>query len=291
MTVAAWVLLGAAVCFGQPCADPANIYSFTFGGKSYEVVKEKKTWALASACAVERGGYLAEINSLDEQLAVYDAIVNGAGVPANYVSVPDGGGVAYVWIGATDQAAEGTWLWDGNGDGAGINFWEGQGTAGAGNGHAVGSNYFNWGGTSTGTPKEPDDYAANQDGAAIGLAGWPSGSGSLGIAGEWNDIRLTNQLYFVIEKDGPTGMTDPPAGNSLRIFPNPVRDQLTIESDAAIHTVKVTDLSGALMKTIEPAGKTSFALSVAGLRPGSYIVILRLGDGTLISRKVTVIPA
>ena len=90
-----------------------------------------------------------------------------------------GGGIAYVWIGATDQQTEGTWLWDGNNDNTGGNFWIGQGTNGSGNGAAVGGAFFYWGGTSTGTPNEPDDYANAQDHAAIGLAGWPSGTNLL----------------------------------------------------------------------------------------------------------------
>jgi hypothetical protein len=39
-------------------ADTSNVYEFSFNGKSYEVVKEMKTWNSAVACAVEKGGYL-----------------------------------------------------------------------------------------------------------------------------------------------------------------------------------------------------------------------------------------
>jgi len=196
MAAGAWISAGA-----QPCASPANIYGFSYDGKNYEVVKEMKTWVNAAACAVERGGYLVHINDQAEQDAIYDAIVNGAAVPPSYTVVPDGGGVAYVWIGATDKQVEVAWLWDGDNNGSGDNFWNGQGTAGTGGGSAVGGAFFNWGGTSTGIPNEPDDFNANQDAAAIALAGWPSGTTMLGIAGEWNDISITNSIYFVIEID------------------------------------------------------------------------------------------
>ncbi len=46
------------------CADTTNIYKFTFNGKNYEVVKELKSWTVAAACAVERGGYLVQIGNL-----------------------------------------------------------------------------------------------------------------------------------------------------------------------------------------------------------------------------------
>ena len=60
------------------CASPANIYTFTYSGHTYEIVKEFKTWVNAAACAVSRGGYLAEINSQAEQDTIFDAIINKA---------------------------------------------------------------------------------------------------------------------------------------------------------------------------------------------------------------------
>jgi hypothetical protein len=184
------------------CVSDENAYVFNFDGKKYEVISELKNWAEAAACAVERGGILAEISSKAEQDTIYSAIVNGAGIPADYTVVTDGGGIAYVWIGATDHHSEGTWIWDGNGDSIGTGFWNGQGAAGAGDGTPVDEMFNNWGGSGTGTPNEPDDYGAGQDGAAIALAKWPAGVAfTLGVASEWNDISSANELYFVIEYD------------------------------------------------------------------------------------------
>lgn len=185
--------------FGQQCAS--NVYTFNYNNKTYKIVKEQKNWANAASCAVSLGGYLVEINDQSEQDSVYAAI-SAAGIATNYTTVNDGGGIAYVWIGASDQNSEGTWIWDGNGDNVGTNFWNGQGANGANNGTVVGGLFNNWGGKSTGTSKEPDDFNNNQDGAAIGLTGWPSfNPGLLGNASEWNDISSANQLYFIVEYD------------------------------------------------------------------------------------------
>ena len=197
-----FVTAGSEIPIHAQCADEGDVYSFNFNGHFYEVIRSLKTWANAASCAVERGGSLAEINTQAEQDTIYMSIIHGAAIAADYTTVTDGGGIAYVWIGASDLHTEGTWLWDGDGDNSGINFWNGQGTAGLGDGAPVDQLYNNWGGSSSGDPNEPDDYGAGQDGAAIGLAKWPAGADfTLGIASEWNDISSDNTLYFVVEYD------------------------------------------------------------------------------------------
>lgn len=230
------------------CVDSKSIYTFTYNGTTYEVVKETKTWADASACAVERNGYLVEINDLNEQNAIYNAIIGEAGISPTYTSIANGGGIAYVWIGATDQQTEGAWLWDGNNDNSGFNFWTGEGDNKANNGSAIGGAYFNWGGTNTGTPHEPDNYGSGQDNAAIALAGWPSGTTMLGIAGEWNDIIGTSQLYFIIEKNNSTSIqdNDPDLDGDLIIYPNPTNG--TINVTIEYEFIEILDADGKLLK-------------------------------------------
>ena len=145
---------------------------------------------------------MVHIDNQNEQDSVYDAIINGAGISTTYTSVFDGGGIAYVWIGATDKSAEGTWIWDGDNDSIGTNFWNGQGNAGSGGGSAVGGMYQNWGDDLFGDPYEPDDFLSSQDGAAIALDNWP-----YGIAGEWNDINISNTLYYIIGYDSSGAAT------------------------------------------------------------------------------------
>ena len=58
-------LLLSFVAKSQCIADSAaNVVAFTYEGKVYEIVKETKNWADAAACALERGGTLAEIDSI-----------------------------------------------------------------------------------------------------------------------------------------------------------------------------------------------------------------------------------
>jgi len=256
------------------CAQLTNIYSFTYNGKQYEVVKEMKTWEDAANCAVERGGYLVEINDQNEQNAVYNGILS-AGVSPTYTSIANGGGIAYVWIGAADQANEGTWLWDGNNDNTGLHFWTGQGSNGTGNGSAVGSYYNNWGGSSTVTPKEPDNFGAGQHHAAIGLAGWPSGTTMLGIAGEWNDIIGSSLLYFVIELNSGTGINDINNQNGIKAFPNPCNEILFVEynNTKSECDYEIYDMSGRLMAYDKLNANQE--INILGLNTGMYYLKIK----------------
>jgi hypothetical protein len=108
-------------------------------------------------------------------------------------SSPDGGGAAYVWIGANDISTEGTWVWVDDG----TQFWRGNNF-----GSRVDGRFNNW---SQGN--EPDDFgpAREQDAAGIALTEFPLGSSSWGFQSEWNDVDINNNLYYVVEFD--TGNT------------------------------------------------------------------------------------
>jgi hypothetical protein len=199
------------------CATEANTFSFTYNGHDYEIVKENKTWVDAAACAVERGGYLARIDDLNEQNTVYDNVKNNAGVDVGDTVAPDGGGASYVWIGGNDIATEGVWIWDGNNDGVGDQFWQGTNC-----GNPVGGLYSNWG-------NEPDDWNG-QDGLGLALTEWPLGSGSLGSASQWNDVDDTNALYYVIEYDTGSATSSFSFNERIKIYPNPATDDLYINN-------------------------------------------------------------
>lgn len=163
------------------CANNANIYTFVYNGQSYEVVKENQTWINASACAVARGGILAEIDDAAEQNAIYTELSTNAGISVNNTVAPDGGGGSYIWIGGNDLAIEGNWVWDGDNNSVSTQFWSGTAS-----GNPVGGLYNNWG-------NEPDDFSG-QDALGLSLNGWP-----LGVASQWNDVDHTNSLYYIIE--------------------------------------------------------------------------------------------
>jgi hypothetical protein len=263
------------------CADTSNIVAFTYKNKTYELVKELKTWVAAAACAKDRGGYLVEINDLGEQQAIYNGLSNGGAIPTHYVCVPDGGGIGYVWIGATDQDNEGSWKWDGDNDGSGTFFWLGEGNAGAGGGAAIDGAFSYWGGTGSGAVNEPDNYNNNQDYGAIALTGWPNGTISLGSTSEWNDISGSNQLYYIIEYDSITPIHNLPK-EEVQIYPIPSSDILNIDG-TQIQKVSICNTIGEVV--LESNEST---INVSLLSKGLYVIIIHTKQNAVLTRKIII---
>ena len=192
-------LLPALGLFAIPVSARAD-FTFVHGGHTYRVVQTNRTWQAAATDAASRRfaglpGHLAVIESAAENQAIFSQLLANI-TPAQFDSTraPDGGNGVYVWIAANDLATEGAWIWDGNGDGAGTPFWQGTGATG----NSVGGAHQNWGHYPTPTTQhEPDNGAGGlQDAGGIGLANWPRG-----FAGEWNDIRADNNLWYLVEFD------------------------------------------------------------------------------------------
>jgi len=280
-------LVAVSLTLNAQCLQKENVYAFKIGDKDYAVVKEKKNWTEAAACAVENGGYLVEIENLTEQKAIYNAIIEGAEVSPTYTTIATGGGIAYVWIGATDQNDEGTWLWDGDNDNEGIEFWAGQGSNGDGDGAAVENRYSNWGGSGSGTPNEPDNYAG-QHSAAIGLGNWPAGvEVGLGVKSEWNDINGSSQLYYVIEEydESKVSSNNRLSSDLLNVYPNPVSDLLQINVGSLLITeYRLLSTDGrVLFESL--AGSSVVQLDFSEYLAGMYFVSVETNEGN-ITQKV-----
>ena len=150
-------------------------------GHTYQLVTAPKSWEAARADAIIRGGYLAEVNNSTENNSIYDQL--SALVGESSPRAADGGDSRYVWLGGTDQANEGQWVWSYSGE-------------------SISTGRSEWGRGLLGS--EPDNSFSGQDALAIGLENWPRGSSpgnGFGNAGQWNDISDNNILYYVVEFD------------------------------------------------------------------------------------------
>ncbi|OQX29459.1 MAG: hypothetical protein B0D92_03690 [Spirochaeta sp. LUC14_002_19_P3] len=185
-------------------SDPKYYINSASGTFHVAVIEaENILWINAATKAKAQGGgaKLVEIENATEQSNVEAAIgeIPSADI-TGFTVVADGGGARYLWIGATDKAAEGTWVWDGDNDGTSSPLGTAVTTSNVLQTWTTASlAYENWGeGATSTTPyqAEPDDYN-NQDYAAIALTKWPTG-----VPYQWNDIAGTNALNGYILEAG-----------------------------------------------------------------------------------------
>ncbi len=165
---------------------------FSYGGHTYKIVKTALTWQDASAAAIADGGYLANIGNIAENHEVYSRL-NRFIADNEYINTaaPNGGNASYVWLGGNDLDVADTWVWANNLQ----QFWSGKIL-----GNPVNGLYSNWGANTNEEKHEPDD-AGIQEGLGIALTHWPIGSGSLGQTSQWNDLKVAEPLYYIIEYD------------------------------------------------------------------------------------------
>ncbi|MBI5757591.1 MAG: autotransporter-associated beta strand repeat-containing protein, partial [Planctomycetales bacterium] len=192
---------------GDPNESPTT---FTLDGdvanaaSTFTYIATARTWTSAKSQAPldVPGGYLATIRSAAENAAALTAT-----------------GGSNAWIGGTDSAVEGAWLWD-TGPDVGVQFWSG----GAG-GSAVGGEYTNW---SAGEPSN----TGNEDHLQI------TGSGT------WNDAVGTTTLGYLVESantgqvdDGNAGYSDTGWSASVAGY---LGDQKEMPSSAGVNTATWT---------------------------------------------------
>ena len=141
---------------------------------------------------------------------------------------------------------------------------------------------MNWGGSSTGTVKEPDNFGeAGQDGAAIGLTGWPAGSTALGSPGEWNDIIESSKLYYIIEYDSiSTGNSQINASKfeaqELQVYPNPSTGILHV-AVADLVKMEIFDVTGRRTGTYYNS-----PMDLSQFQKGVYFIKVRTQTNTFI---------
>jgi hypothetical protein len=153
-------------------ADPYLRYNATTGN-FYRLVSTAATYSVASTNAAAQtlygvAGHIATVTSAAEN---------------TYVR---GLSSVQMWLGGSDTATEGTWVWSGNGAEGGVTFWQGAGS-GAG-GSVQNGLYANWNGAT-----QPDNA-----GGGVGEDFMVMLTG----AGLWNDVVGTGTNAYVIEWEG-----------------------------------------------------------------------------------------
>jgi hypothetical protein len=129
-----------------------------------------------------------------------------------------------------------------------------------------------------------------------GTITWPSpvrGSYPITIiARVQGDTLLERQTYtLVISPDTTTSVNDDELGHSLRAYPNPTSDRITIESASPLRNdaiAEIMDVRGQVVRRMTfQRGESRIAMDVQELPSGSYAVRVTIGD-TIVSLPVVV---
>ncbi len=177
------VFAAAALTVVTDAGVPKPGATVSADGRRYELFTydegSNRSWLVAASVAQNRGGWLADITTANEN----QLLVNAFGPIMLAEPHP------FAWIGGTDETQEGTWLWR-NGPDAGLVFWEGP--AGAGAVPGVYNNFL----ASEPNNAGPDNYAGILLGAFASLP-----------AGVWIDSPLNPPLSsdpigaFIVESE------------------------------------------------------------------------------------------
>jgi len=154
----------------------ANEFYDANSGHYYKFVSSGLPWVdarTASEATILYGlrGYLAEINSDAENTFI-----------GNETTATN------VWMGASDRAVEGTWIWDG----ATSTYNKPDGSGGSALG--VGGAYASW---ATGEPN--DHVSGGVDREDCGVTNWQ------GVVGKWNDLPCGSSYSYLMEFGGRPG--------------------------------------------------------------------------------------
>ena len=259
---------------------------FEFGGHTYKIISKPATWDAAAAAAAEmnlagKPGYLARINSARENAAILNAVMDHLTEAQREASLAeDGSETPFIWLGGSDKAREGQWVWSDNGD----QFWEGDF-----NGKPVGGLYSNWG-------VQPDSATGDEDALAMGLGDWPEPFYDLGRAGEWNDLDGNTALAYVVEFSDVTDLRvaieEPSVGamhsgiglvRGWAVSSNPIeRVEVFVDGEYRfdIPYGGLRGDVGDVFKEIENADLSGYASAVnySGLGKGDHTLLVRVTD-------------
>lgn len=93
-------------------------------------------------------------------------------------------------------------------------------------------------------------------------------------------------VEFLVEIDGELlSVSELPS--TTKIYPNPANNQVRIESEKGIESLRVYNMMGILVETV-PAGSNTVNVNLSQYSNGVYFFNIRQSDGTVINQRVVV---
>jgi hypothetical protein len=239
-------------------ANSGHYYKYISTGTSWDAAK------IAAEGTTLNGlrGYLAEINSLSE-----NDFTKRETTAQN------------IWIGATDEAVEGTWIWDGATAGTGGSTWNKP--AGSGTNAGSSASFHSW------ASGEPNDYGSGEDCA---VTNWG------GLNGNWNDLPCSYSNGYLIEFGGRDGETSTAETRTLTttVVAREAVTLGTLNSNVSCtfgvncsFPLSLTNPTAKNSSNVDVAGTFAYTSSntasttVSGVSGGASVALLNAGTSTI----------
>ena len=239
-------------------ANSGHYYKYISTGTSWDAAK------IAAEGTTLNGlrGYLAEINSLSE-----NDFTKRETTAQN------------IWIGATDAAVEGTWIWDGATAGTGGSTWNKP--AGSGTNAGRSASFHSW------ASGEPNDYGSGEDCA---VTNWG------GLNGNWNDLPCSYSNGYLIEFGGRDGETSTAETRTLTttVVAREAVTLGTLNSNVSCtfgvncsFPLSLTNPTAKNSSNVDVAGTFAYTSSntasttVSGVSGGASVALLNAGTSTI----------
>ncbi|MDR0682792.1 MAG: T9SS type A sorting domain-containing protein [Dysgonamonadaceae bacterium] len=123
-------------------------------------------------------------------------------------------------------------------------------------------------------------------GATIGVRFLYSLNGMPGNEMTSENITLTdpNIIYYVVGQCGATAIAELSKQQSIKLYPNPVTDNLNILSDKKISQVIIRNLTGQTVKAVT-LNNFEKSIDLKEVATGNYFVTVLFSDGQLVTKK------
>jgi hypothetical protein len=118
---------------------------------------------------------------------------------------------------------------------------------------------------------------------------WPALADGNGYFLQLTNLKSNNALpeSWTAATDIMTGAPSVSKENHLVVYPNPARNQITIETEnMIIETWSVSNLSGRVFKYSGTETESPFSISIADLSPGIYLLKIKTRDNKVLTHKI-----
>jgi hypothetical protein len=130
-------------------------------------------------------------------------------------------------------------------------------------------------------------YFQTMDSTGIKLVGLSLMDGSvvsqpvISANGNYFDMyRIQSDCYEAeATRANPATASIEATGISVKLYPNPVQEELQIEASSSMEVIEILQLNGTLVYSVQP-NESSAHISLAGLSPGMYIVNVKTITGS-----------